>query len=134
MPAHSEKFPWPSHYGHFCFFEERMNSHRGVASLENHGDGLYEITRRNGTRLKVFICECYAFGVAQYLETVENLGALDAVIINSAWCGYSLDAKHLCRDKKVGLFTIRDFMAALNRNDFWNYLNEDEIEYFKKNG
>src|SRR3546814_1248291 len=35
------------------------------------------------------ICECYAFGVADYIETTGKLGHLDLVIINSAWCGYA---------------------------------------------
>ncbi|GGX85482.1 hypothetical protein [Vogesella alkaliphila] len=134
MPAHSELFPWPSYYGHFNFFEDRMMSHDDVKSLERMGNGLYALQRQNGETLRIFICECYAFGVAEYLEAVENFGALDAVIINSAWCGYGPETKRYCRDKRVGLFFIRDFMAALNRNDFWNYLNEGEREQFGMRG
>lgn len=134
MPAYSDQFPWQSYYGDFRFFEDRMKLHSDVVSLEHGGTGIYELVRKNGTRLRVFICECYAFGVAQYVEAVEHLGGLDAVIINSAWCGYSPDAKRYCQDQKVGLFKIGDFMAALNRSDFWNHLNADEIEFFKEKG
>lgn len=87
MPAHSEHFPWPSHYGHYKYFEGQMNRHGKVASLTAEGNGVYQLTRSRGDTLRVFICECYVFGVAEYIETIEQLGRLNAVIINSAWCG-----------------------------------------------
>lgn len=134
MPAHSDEFPWPGHYGHFDFFENKMKTHHNVESLESCGEGLYVLQRRSGNPLNVFICECYAFGVAQYMETVQNLGTLDAIIINSIWCGYSMDAKIHCQQQKVGLYSIKDFMVALNREDIWNYLNESERDQLQKNG
>ena len=134
MPAHSDKFPWPNFYGHFKFFEDRMRSHGGVMSLERRGEGLYELVRRNGEAIRVFICDCYAFGVAEYMEAIEHLGPLNAIIINSAWCGYSPDVKRHCREQRVGIFKIADFMAALNRDNFWDYLTQSEVEYFRKNG
>src|SRR3546814_5256989 len=56
------------------------------------------LRRTRGDVLRLFICECYAFGVADYIETTGKLGHLDLVIINSAWCGYSPDAKRYCRE------------------------------------
>src|SRR3546814_8456968 len=84
--------------------------------------------------LRLFICECYAFGVADYIETTGKLGHLDLVIINSAWCGYSPDAKRYCRDESVGLFEIGELMGALPRADYWNYLTKRETDLFRKNG
>ncbi len=134
MAAHSEHFPWPSHYGHYNYFESQMNKHGKVASLTAQGDSVYKLTRTQGDTLRVFICECYAFGVAEYMETVENLEDVDVVIINSAWCGYSPDAKFHCRESNVGLFQIREFMGALHQDDYWRYLTATENEYFKKQG
>lgn len=134
MTGNSERFPWPSYYGHFNFFEECMAQHDRVALWRSEDGGTYELTLKNGKALRVFVCECYAFGVAEYEETVSNLGPLDAIIISSAWCGYSHDAKRYCRGKRVGLFKIGEFMAALNRADFWNYLTASEKEYFRKRG
>jgi hypothetical protein len=134
MPAHKQEFPWPSYYGHFNFFEQRMAAHHKVAGLDAKGGGLYELTLGSGEMLLVFICECYSFGVAEYTESVQKLGALNAVIIHSNWCGYTTDAKRHCREEHVGLFNIRDLMAALNRPDFWAYLNEGEKELFRKKG
>lgn len=134
MPEEKSTFPWPSYYRHFNFFEARMRTHSRIASIKGHGDGVYELGLSAGGSLRVFVCECYSFGVAEYGETVERLGKVDAIIINSAWCGYTPDAKRACRADKVGLYKIGDFMAALNKLKLWEYLNEVEVENFTKRG
>lgn len=134
MAAHNEVFPWSSYYGHYKFFEGLLSKHEKVSILTALGDGVYGLARPRGDTLRVFICECYAFGVAEYLEAIEKLGHLDAVIINSEWCGYSPDAKLHCRENSVGLFKIGEFMAALHRDDYWMYLTDREKEYFSKQG
>jgi hypothetical protein len=134
MASHSLGFPWPSHYGHFDFFERKMEQHQKVASLVVESGGVYRLVRVGGDTLRVFICECYAFGVAEYLETTSQLDQLNAIIINSAWCGYSPEAKRQCRDEGVGLFRIGEFMGALNRVDYWAYLTEWEEKYFLQQG
>jgi len=134
VPDEDSKFPWPSYYRNFNFFEARMRTHSHITSIKPQGDGVYEVGVKGGGTLKVFVCDCYSFGTAEYVETTEELGELDAIIINSAWCGYTADAKRMCRGDKVGLFKIRDFMSALNKHPLWAYLNETEVENFKKKG
>lgn len=134
MPAHNDDFPWLSYYGNYEFFEQRMLEHNQVDSYENIGDGLYNIRLTSGRNLKVFICECYAYGSAEYIESCENYGKLDAVVINGNWCGYSLELKHECMQSEVGIFTVGGFMAAINRNRFWTYLTDYEKEQFQRFG
>lgn len=136
MPAHSNAFPWPSHYGNFRYFEGAIGAHSNVASISSTASGVYEIVRKKfgDDKLKIFICECYSFGVAEYLETAQLIGELDAIIINSVWCGYTAEVKKFCRDLDVGVFKIGDFMAALNKPKLWLHLNPDELEYFQKKG
>lgn len=134
MSAENNEFPWLSYYKNYNFFEQRMREHSKVVSCENINTGLYSIRLKNGRALKVFICECYAFGMAEYIESSENYGELNAVVISSNWCGYSLDIKRDCMEKNVGIFDIRGFMAAINRDNFWTYMTEDEKEQFKKYG
>lgn len=124
MGAYSDQFPWPSFYGNYNFFESRMVNHDRVASLEVESAGVYVVKRVDGSSLRVFICECYSYGVAEYLETVQNIGEVDAVVINSSWCGYTGDVKSFCRDKKVGVFDIGEFMGALSWKKFWEYYVE----------
>lgn len=106
-----------------------MQSHSKVSSIRETGEGLYEIDLIDGRALVVFICECYSFGLAEYYESVENLGNLDAVVINSNWCGYTMDAKLRCREQNVGLYDIKGFMAALNLKNHWEYLTKCEKDY-----
>jgi len=95
---------------------------------------LYEIDHVDGRTLIVFICDCYSFGIAEYYESVETLGDLNAVIINSNWCGYTMEAKFYCQEHDIGLFGIKGFMTALNLRNYWEYLTEEEKEYLKENG
>ena len=134
MAAHNNNFPWLSYYENYDFFEQRMREHSKVLSCENINIGLYNITLLNGITLRVFICECYSFSTAEYVESCEEYGGLDAVVISSNWCGYSYELKRDCMIDEVGIYDIKGFMAAINRKDFWNYLNEDEREKFKEYG
>ena len=134
MPAHNDSFPWMSYYKNYKFFESRMKSHSRVSSLRNNADGLYEIVLTDKRVLKVFICECYSFGMAEYYESVDNLGELNAVIINSNWCGYSMEAKFYCIEHSIGLFDIGGFMVALNMKNYWEYITKDEKAYFYEKG
>ncbi|WP_421790055.1 hypothetical protein [Hyphobacterium sp.] len=111
-----------------------MISHSCVDSIDKLANGLYLLSLSDARIIRVFICECYSFGVAEYMETAEKLGDLDAVVISSNWCGYTYEAKKHCRDSKVGLYDIAGFMAALNRPDLWAYLTDGEKEIFKERG
>ena len=121
-----------SYYGNYRFFEKLMLTHSKVVDLRNTGEGLYEIDLNDGRTLVIFICECYSFGMAEYYESVENLGNLNAVVINSNWCGYTMDVKLYCREHDVGVFDIKGFMAALNLRNYWEYLTKEEKEYLKQ--
>jgi hypothetical protein len=134
MPAHSDIYPWPSAYGNFNFFENKMHGHSKIVSIVKHQIGFYEIVLLGGRIIRAFVCECYSFGVAEYEETAEKLNGIDVVIINSSWCGYTDEVKLYCRSKEVGIFNIGAFMAALNTPKFWLYLDEYEKERFEKQG
>jgi len=111
-----------------------MRRHSRVRNLDSHGDGRYTLSLTDGRNLAVFICECYSYGVAEYYETIEKAGPVDVVVINSNWCHYGSDVKLHCRNDKVGVFDIKGLMAALNRKDFWLYLDEWEEKKFKEKG
>jgi hypothetical protein len=111
-----------------------MRVHSRVLNFRSVGAGLYEIGLVSGSTLRVFVCECYSYGVAEYFESKRNLGWLDVIVINSVWCGYTSEVKLICRGERVGLFRIGDFMAALSKPELWSYLNEQDVKSFKENG
>jgi hypothetical protein len=82
--------------------------------------------------MRVFACECYTFGAAEYIENADELGNLNVILINSAWYGYML--KHLCCADKVDLFKIGDLMLAFNKHGLRSCLNSSERKTFEKNG
>lgn len=134
MPARNKKFPWMGHYGHYNFFESRMREHSKVDSVTQINPSYYHIERTHGETLRTFICECYSFDVAEYIEATNELGELDAVVINSNWCGYTCEVKRYCMSEQVGIYDIAGFMAALNMDKHWEYLTEYERKKFAENG
>lgn len=134
MPAHNKNFPWMSYYGNYNFFEQRMHKHSKVSAITNINPSLYQIERSDGKIIKVFICECYSFDVAEYIEACQEFGELDAVIISSNWCGYTSDVKRHCMGEQVGVYDISGFMAALYIDNYWQYLTKDEKKEFVENG
>lgn len=131
MAAHNDNFPWLSYYENYDFFESRMHEHTKVSSCKKIDVGLYDITLLNKDVLRVFICECYSFSLAEYEESCQKYGRLDAIVISSNWCGYSQALKENCREDRVGIFDIREFMAAINKKQFWNYMTESERKRLK---
>ena len=123
-----------SYYGNYAFFEQRMQEHSKVMGCDKISPSLYLITLASGAKIKVFICECYAFGAAEYLEVCENFDNVNAVVISSNWCGYSIELKRDCMVNEVGIFDIGGFMAAINKPKFWAYLNSYEKDRFKEYG
>ena len=134
MTAFNDEFPWRSYYDNYQYFENQMKRHRSVLTLSPENDGVYGLERAQGDTLCIFICECYAFGIAELNETIEKIRDLNVIIINSNWCGYTPDAKRESRDRNIGLFTIGEFMAALHRDNYWEYLTESEKEFFQEQG
>jgi hypothetical protein len=132
MGALNTTFPWLSHYENYDFFEDRMHEHSKVRDFNNINIGLYEVNLVDGRRLLVFICECYAFDAASYYETVYRYGDVNAVIINSIWCGYDFDTKLEKMKDRVGIFDIKGFMAAINIPNYWEYMTEEEKDKLKR--
>lgn len=122
-----------SYYGHYEFFEQKMTSHGKICAIDKINPSLYQIKHVDGRVIKVFICECYSFDVAEYIEVCQKLGDVNAVIINSNWCGYTFDVKRHCMNKQVGVYKIGEFMAALNMKNYWECLTEFEKEKFEEN-
>lgn len=128
MAAINKTFPWMSYYKNYRYFLNLSGKHDKVTKVTeiDKDRGYFKVYLKDSRILNVFICECYCFGVAEYEESLNNLKEIDAVVINSNWCGYSHDVKDYCRAQKVGVFTISEFLGAINIQNFWNYIPPNE--------
>ncbi|WP_336026043.1 hypothetical protein [Acinetobacter pittii] len=127
MPAANNDFPWMSYYGNYNSFKRKIKFHDKVVKVVDidAANGLFDIVQENRT-LRIFICECYSFGVAEYEEALEKFENLDAIIINSTWCSYTPDVKEYCKEQRVGVFNLAEFFGAINLLNFWNYVAPNE--------
>ena len=127
MAAANKEFPWMSYYGNYNFFVRKLRVHDKVNGVEtiDAKNGVYKI-HLSDSSINVFICECYSFGVAEYYELLGKIDVeIDAIVINSNWCSYSSDVKEQCKELRVGVFKFGEFLGAINRRDFWNYISPD---------
>ena len=128
MTAINTTFPWMSYYKNYNYFLNILRNHNKVSKIVelNKDKGYFKLYLKDSRELKLFICECYCFSVAEYEEALSNLKEIDAVVINSSWCGYTSDVKDYCKAQKVGIFKISEFLGAINLKNFWNYIPPDE--------
>ncbi|WP_111858099.1 hypothetical protein [Acinetobacter sp. CFCC 10889] len=127
MPTANIDFPWMSYYGNYNSFKRKISNHNKVINVVevDVANGLFDIIQENRT-LRIFICECYSFGVAEYEEALEHFENLDAIIINSTWCEYTPEVKEYCKEQRKGVFNLSEFFGAINFPSFWNYVSPDE--------
>ena len=133
MGANSSDFPWPSYYGEHAFLKKVMWGNNKVTDIIEVEKAVYDIERSYGDTIRIFVCECYSFGAAEYEEAMTNLKDINAIIIDSNWCNYTGDAKIMAYSDGVGLFKIVEFMHQARLR---NYLEptEDEKEMYKAHG
>jgi len=110
-----------------------MWGNRRVTDLIEIDTAIYDVQRTFGDTIRIFICECYSFGAAEYIETMEKLEGINAIIIDSNWCNYTYDAKVMAFSDGVGLYKVVEFMHRIRDKDYLAP-SEDEIEIYKKSG
>jgi hypothetical protein len=121
MPATNNDFPWMGHYGRYDYFERAIAEHSKVLGFEKEEEYLFAVALNDGRKLRVFICDCYSFDVADFEEVMAEVDAVDIIVINSNWCGYSNTAKSHSIKHKKGLFKYGEFLGAINYKKFWEY-------------
>jgi hypothetical protein len=105
------------------FFEERMDGHSKVKSVEKPAPQVYVIERRGMGPVKIFLTNSYVVGLDEYFEVLGNHPDLDALVTIGPYNSVATAAKHQGIDDGVGVFQFKEFMGALHRegNDFVCY-------------
>ena len=110
MPDQYIKFP---RIESIRYFENAMNQHNRVLSWQKISDSYYKISRKELPPIFVFVSNYYVLSISDYYE-ISSAYSIDCLITISNWNRVTQDAYELGRGNCVGVFTMNEFMGALN--------------------
>ena len=104
--------------------EKFLGKHKRISSMEEISRGVLALERTNGTRLRVFVTHTYFFTEYSYERALAEDPNISAILCANPYSGYTQSAKERCLEDRVGLFTLGEFMGALNfeGDRFLNFL------------
>lgn len=110
------------HPGTIDNFEQRIfPTHSRIVSFDKISYAYYVINRDRFDSLRVFLSDQYTLGIDAYLAIRSEYSEADCIVCASGYDSYTSDAKARAIEDKIGLFTLKEFMGAIHRRDFWNY-------------
>ena len=110
MPDQFVKFPRRESV---TFFERAMYGHSSVSECKCISDSYYEIYRYKLPMIRVFVANYYALSVSDYYDIFREY-KIDCLVTISDWKKVTQDAYESGKNNGVGVFTMREFMGALN--------------------
>ena len=125
MPDYFIKFPRPES---IHFFEQAMRSHDKVESFRKLSDSYYEITRYDIPKIRVFVSNYYVLSLSDYYDIKDEYPDIDCLITISNWNRVSEDAYRQGKRNQVGVFTMREFMGAINIERPYRYIRPIDRE------
>jgi len=104
--------------------EKFLKAHKGISSMDEISRGVLALHRKNGTRLRVFVTHTYFFTEYTYEKALAEDPNISAVLCSNPYGDYSKAAKKRTLEDGIGLFTLAEFMGALNfeGDRFLNFL------------
>ena len=110
MPDQYIKFPREES---ILYFERAMNGHDKVLSWRKISDSYYEIHRKELPSIFVFVSNFYVLSISDYFEITSEY-EVDCLITISNWNSVTQDAYDYGKKNSIGVFTMNEFMGALN--------------------
>lgn len=103
-------------------FIEAIKCHDRIRSIDLHENGhTMRISRRVGDELIVVATNIYCVGECDVREFMAECSEVNTIVTLSAWNMVSQDAKQYGQERRIGVFTWKDFFGALNYRKFWLY-------------
>lgn len=118
MPDQYIKFPRQES---IRFFEKSLDGHNKVINWKKIRDCYYEIQREDLSHIKVFVSNYYVLSVSDYYEITSEYNT-DCIITISNWNRVTQDAYEEGKKNGIGVFTMKEFMGALNCAKPCNYV------------
>ena len=111
------------------FFENMLSSHNAVASFTRSNDIQFQIRRKDGlSDVNAVLVDVYAFGEAHVYGLLHEFHGVTAIVNGGGWNLIALDRKTIANRTRVTVFSMGDFMGALNVDRLEEYTPRDERE------
>ena len=111
MPDSYVKYPRPES---IRFFEQAMRNHNIVDNFRKLDESYYEITRHGMPKIRVFVSNYYALSLSDYYDIKDEYQDIDCLITISNWNRVTDEAYTQGKSNRVGVFTMREFLGAIN--------------------
>jgi predicted nucleotidyltransferase len=110
------------------YIEDYLANHSFITRMEKLNIAMFDVELKDGRSLRVFATNTYFFTEYTFEQVMTIDPAVDAIICSNPYGGYTQEAKALCIEHKIGLFTIKTFMGAIRKDgdEFLNYLLQAE--------
>jgi len=110
------------------YIEKFLANHAFITRMEKLNIAMFDVELKNERSLRVFATNTYFFTEYTFEQVMAIDPAIDAIICSNPYGTYTEDAKTLCINQKIGLFTLKTFMGAIRKegDEFLNYLLQDE--------
>lgn len=125
MPDSYIEFPRPES---IRFFEQAMRGHNKVVSIEKLSDSYYQINRRGLSSIRVFVSNYYALSLSDYYDVRDRYSDIDCLVTISKWNGVTNEAYVQGKMNSVGVFTMEEFLGALNFERPYTYIRPIDRE------
>lgn len=91
----------------------------------------YIVLRRGKSNITVYLTNIYIISEVDIYEILSADREMDCIVTMSNWNSYTSDAKRLCKQHNIGLFTFSEFLGAIyyDRNQFLDYEPPKDDEF-----
>jgi hypothetical protein len=97
------------------FFVRAVGEHTRVVGVDAEGSQVFRVRRRELPDVRVWVCDVYTLGVADYAAIRAADGDLDAIVTLSGYNQYTPQAKDQGKEDGIGVFKFGELMSALHR-------------------
>ena len=117
---------WKLREGSRSFVEKILRGHKKVVAFSGRSYNVFDIERAGDLPpITALLTDLYTVGLADIVLAQDEVEDLNCFVTVSNYNGYTKEAKEYAVEQQIGLFQISEFMGALWRKDFWNYVRLD---------
>jgi hypothetical protein len=111
-----------------AYIENFLANHSFINRMEKLNIAMFDVDLNDGRSLRVFATNTYFFTEYTFEKIMAIDPGIDAIICSNPYGTYTWEAKALCIEHEIGLFTLKTFMGAIRKDgdEFLNYLVQEE--------